>query len=494
MTRRIKWMARRRAGALMPVFSLPGAYGIGTLGRSAYEFIDFICEAGLSYWQVLPLGPAGKGYSPYSSPSSFAGNPLFIDWELAGQRFGGDIVPAKPASLPGRIDYASLSRQSDCVLRRAFARMDNDAAASVRHFAESRAWLADYALYEAIRADDTRQWHEWPEPLKRRDPSALSLARDRLRSQIDYHAFAQWLFFEQWSAVKAYANERGVAIVGDTPIYAALNSADVWADPGQFQLDDDLSPTEISGCPPDFFNADGQLWENPLYRWDVMERDGYDWWTRRLGAAAEMFDVTRIDHFRGFEAYYAIPSGASTARGGRWRPGPGYPFFERIKKALSDPEVIAEDLGDITPGVRKLLKRTGYPGMKVLQFAFDPDADSDYLPHKYERNCAVYTGTHDNDTSKGWYDGISAKERRFFRLYTNMGRLASPSWSMIRAAWSSAANTAIAPMQDFLELGGDCRVNVPGVADGNWGWRVREGLLTYGLAKKIRAITELYGR
>jgi 4-alpha-glucanotransferase len=421
---------------------------------------------------------------------------LFIDWELIAQRFGADILPIKPppASLPDRIDYALLTRQADSVLRRAFSRLDKDASSSVERFANSRAWLADYALYESILAADTRQWQSWPEKLKRRDPSALSTARERFRSETDYHSFVQWLFFGQWSAVKAYANERGIAIIGDIPIYAAMESADVWAAPLQFQLDGDLMPTEVSGCPPDFFNADGQLWENPLYRWDAMESDGYDWWTRRLGAASEMFDVTRVDHFRGFEAYYAIPAGDATARNGQWRQGPGYPFFEQLNKALGAPELIAEDLGDITAGVRKLLKRAGYPGMKVLQFAFDPGADSDYLPHKHDRNCVVYTGTHDNDTSAGWYAGISAKERRYFRQYNNMGRLASPSWAMIRAAWSSVANTAIAPAQDFLELGSDSRINVPGVAEGNWGWRMRGGQLTDELAVKIRAVTKLYGR
>jgi 4-alpha-glucanotransferase len=496
MTKRTRWITRRRAGVLAPVFSLPGAYGIGTLGRPAYEFIDFISAAGLSYWQVLPLGPVGKGFSPYSSPSSFAGNTLFIDWELLEQRFGGGIAPEKPApsSLPVRIDYASVIRQSDAVLRKAFARMDRVAVDNVERFANSHSWLRDYALYESIRAEDPRHWYHWPDGLKRREPAALGSALDRLRAEVDYRLFAQWLFFEQWSALKAYANERGVAIIGDIPIYAAMDSADVWVDPDQFQLGEDMTPIEVSGCPPDFFNADGQLWENPLYRWDAMAHDGYDWWTRRLGAASELFDVTRVDHFRGLEAYYAIPSGEATARNGRWRQGPGYPFFEKINKALGNPEVIAEDLGDITPAVKTLLKRTGYPGMKVLQFAFDPGADSDYLPHKYERNCVVYTGTHDNDTSLGWYNSISAKERRFFRQYVNMGRLASPSWAMIRAAWSSVANTAIAPMQDFLELDGGARINVPGVADGNWGWRMRDGLLTTELTEKVFKITELYGR
>ncbi|GHU71126.1 4-alpha-glucanotransferase [Clostridia bacterium] len=503
MTKKIKWTTRRRAGVLMPVFSLPGAYGIGTLGRAAYEFVDFISEAGLSYWQVLPLGPVGKGFSPYSSPSSFAGNPLFVDWDLVKQRLGGSTLPTEDAtsklsfgtgSNAGRIDYAGLIKRSDAALREAFAREGADAAAHVAQFTKSHAWLPDYALYEALRAEDPRHWYLWPRGLKRRDPAALDSARERLRAELDYHAFVQWLFFEQWAAIKAYANERGVAIVGDIPIYAAMDSADVWADPQQFQLNDDLMPTEVSGCPPDFFNADGQLWENPLYRWDEMKADGYDWWTRRLGAASELFDVTRIDHFRGLEAYYAIPATDTTARNGRWLIGPGYPFFEKINKALGSPEVIAEDLGDITPGVRKLLKKTGFPGMKVLQFAFDPTADSDYLPHNYERNSVVYTGTHDNDTTLGWYSGISAKEKRFFKQYVDMGRLGSPAWAMIRAAWSSVSNTAIAPMQDFLELGGDARINVPGVPDGNWGWRMPDGMLTKTLAAKIRTITELYRR
>ncbi|GHU69470.1 4-alpha-glucanotransferase [Clostridia bacterium] len=491
-----KWTSSRRSGILLPIFSLPSPYGIGTFGKAAYQFLDFLKAAGQSYWQVLPLGPVGKGHSPYSSPSSFAGNPLFIDWDLLTDK--GLLMPDECAALKpiefDKIDYLRMIERSGEVLRLAFTRVTPDMVAKVERFRHSHHWAEDYALYEAIRAEDSRHWYEWPEGLKRRDPAALSTARERLRGDIAYRLFTQWLFFEQWSALKAYANVNGIAIVGDIPIYAAMDSADVWANPGLFELDEDLNPIEESGCPPDFFNADGQLWENPIYRWDVMQQDGYDWWVRRLGAVAELFDVTRIDHFRGLEAFYAIPGGETTARNGQWRPGPGYPFFETINKALGNPEVIAEDLGDITSAVKRLLKRTGYPGMKVLQFAFNPGADSEYLPHKYERNCVVYTGTHDNDTSLGYFANAPAKERRFARQYLNMGRQASVPWTMIRAAWSSTANTAIAPIQDFLELGSEARVNVPGIAEGNWSWRMKPGALTDELADKIRVLTELYGR
>ena len=483
---------------MLPAFSLPSAYGIGTFGKAARDFVDFLDNAGQSYWQLLPLGPAGKGSSPYSALSSFAGNPLYIDLDTLTEQ--GLLDRSDYSELPWganveRVDYSAL-KQRDSVFRKAYSRVTTDIKAAIEKFRSGNAWLPDYALFMAVRSKEHPGfWYEWPKGLKYREEAAMSAARERLADEVGYWEFLQYEFFLQWNALKSRANKNGIAIIGDLPIYAAMDSADVWANPELFYLDENLLPVEVSGCPPDAFSEDGQLWENPLYRWELMERDGYSWWMRRLGAAVKTFDVTRIDHFRGFESYYAIPASESTARNGRWRQGPGIEFFQKAKAELNNPTFIAEDLGFLTDQVRRMLKRSGYPGMKVLQFAFNPQDKSEYLPFMYDKNCVVYTGTHDNDTAKGWYNSAPRSEKNFFRKYLDMrGRTASTPWAMVRAAWASPANTAVAQMQDFLELDSSARINVPGVANGNWSWRVRSGLFTDELAEKIRDITELYGR
>ena len=487
----------RKSGILLPVFSLPSPYGAGSLGGDARRFIDFLTNAGQSYWQVLPLNPAGKGNSPYSSTSSFAGDPLFIDLDCLAEQ--GLLNKSEYADIDfgqngPRIDYDKLAKRDE-VLRLAFSRAPDSLCKSIRTFADGQPWFDDYALYTAIRTvTGVREWSKWDEGLKRRDPTAIASARDRMRGETDYIAFLQYEFFLQWNAIKSYANKNGVEIIGDLPIYCSLDSADVWAAPQWFELDDDLAPTEVSGCPPDFFNEDGQLWENPLYRWNALKADKYAWWMARLGAAVSMFDITRIDHFRGFAGYYAIPAGEATARNGRWRKGPGADFFRTANKALNNPRFIAEDLGYLTDDVRELRSDSGYPGMKVLQFAFNPNDESEYLPHRYEHNCVVYTGTHDNDTVVGWYKALPHNEQRYFDAYSAIKHRESPAHAMIRLAWASVADTAIAPMQDVLELDRSARINMPGVAFGNWGWQMKSGAYTGRTEKGLREVTRIYDR
>ena len=394
----------RKAGVLMPISSLPSPWGIGTMGGAAREFIDFLAAAGQSFWQILPLGPTGYGDSPYQSFSSWAGNPYFIDLDdLTGE---GLLERREYQHLnwgddPARVDYGLLYRTRCPVLRKACARLPEREGDRFRRFCSDEAgWLEDYALFMALKERfGGRSWQEWPRPVRLREPAALEEARTQLAVEVDFWKGVQYLFCRQWKKLKAYANEKGISILGDLPIYTALDSADVWASPEQFQLDDQGCPTEVAGCPPDAFSEDGQLWGNPLFDWERMKGDGYQWWLRRAGYQLRLFDTLRVDHFRGFESYYAIPYGETTARNGRWRPGPGLDFFQAVNHTLGKQDIVAEDLGFLTPEVHRLLKETGYPGMKVLEFAFGSrELGSDYLPHCYPANCVVYTGTHDNDT------------------------------------------------------------------------------------------------
>ena len=393
----------------MPIFSLPSPYGIGTMGQAARDFLDFLQAGGQSYWQLLPVGPTSYGDSPYQSFSSFAGNPYFIDLDdLAAD---GLLEPSEYQNLdwgqPDKVDYGLLYAARYPVLRKAVKRLLAGPPADYQAFlSENSDWLDNYALFMAVKGEyGGVSWQEWPEGLRLRQDKALAGARARLEDEIRFWLGVQYLFFRQWDALKALAHQRGISIIGDLPIYVALDSADVWASPGQFQLDEDLAPTEVAGCPPDAFTADGQLWGNPLFDWEKMKEDGYRWWLRRIGFQFRLFDVLRIDHFRGFDEYYAIPYGDKTARNGRWKPGPGLDFFKTVNRELGRREIIAEDLGFLTDTVRKLLKNTGYPGMKVLEFAFDPkNRDSEYLPHRFQRNCVVYAGTHDNETIEGWLE------------------------------------------------------------------------------------------
>ena len=487
---------KRASGILMPVFSLPSPYGIGTFGKAAYDWVDFLADAKQTYWQVLPLGPTSYGDSPYQSFSAFAGNPYFIDPDLlvaAGLLTTQECVAAACGN-DAKVDYAALYETRFALLQQAFARFTDDTALDAfwhRH----KSWLDDYALYTAIKAaNGQRSWAEWPDDVRLRQPKALEKARRTLLREQRFCVFLQYLFFTQWDALKTYAEGKGVRIIGDMPIYVAMDSADVWANSGIFQLDENNLPTEGSGCPPDGFSADGQLWGNPLYRWDVLAQNGYDWWMRRLAASFELFDTVRIDHFRGLESYYAIPYGAPNARNGRWREGPGLDFIRAIQKQFRGRQIIAEDLGFLTPGVRQLLRRSGYPGMKVLQFAFDTREESDYLPHNYQKNCVVYTGTHDNDTMLGWLQTARRSDVRFARRYLDIHHRADEQWAFIRAAMASVADLAVIPMQDYLGLGSEARINTPSTLGGNWVWRMAPGGASETLAARIAGLCSLFGR
>ena len=490
----------RRAGVLMPVFSLPSPYGIGTMGAAAREFILFLEAAGQRYWQTLPLGPTSYGDSPYQSFSSRAGNPYFIDLdELAAE---GLLEREEYQGLdwgadPERVDYGLLYQTRYPVLRRACTRLLAGDRREFDHFCqEHRDWLEDYALFMAIKdSQGGVAWSQWPEGLRLRRPRELERARRELAEAVTFWKAVQYLFFRQWGALRAFAHVHHVDIVGDLPIYVSLDSADVWASPEQFQLDETLTPTEVAGCPPDGFSADGQLWGNPLFRWDRMREEGYRWWVDRVAFQFRLYDVLRIDHFRGFDEYYAIPYGEDTARNGRWRPGPGMEFFRAMEEKLGRPRIIAEDLGFLTPTVHQLLADTGFPGMRVLQFAFDSrDSTSAYLPHCFIRHCVAYTGTHDNDTIQGWMATAPAESVRRAREYLRLNRREGYHWGMLRSLWASVADLTVVQAQDLLGLGNEARINEPSTVGTNWLWRARTGVFTPRLAAKLRHEMELYGR
>lgn len=486
----------RAGGILLPVFSLPSEYGIGTFGRAAYEWVDFLKEAGQSFWQVLPLGPTGYGDSPYQSFSAFAGNPYLIDLELLQEQGLLTAEDCAPCRQPeGRaVDYAALYATRSGVLRKAFQRFQ-DWTALEEFRRQNRDWLEDYALYMALKEEHgQRPWNEWPRPLRLREGTALTAARTRLAQETAFYAFQQYEFFCQWEDLRAYANRNGVKIIGDVPIYVAMDSADAWAEREIFLLDGEGRPIEVAGCPPDAFSTDGQLWGNPLYRWEVLERDGYAWWLRRLRASFRLFDVVRIDHFRGLESFYAIPFGEATARRGRWCKGPGEDFIRVVRQTFGRGGIIAEDLGFLTPAVHRLLRKSGYPGMKVLQFAFDSREESDYLPHRYGRNCVVYTGTHDNDTTRGWFGQAPRADVRFARQYMGLKSGRDQCAQLVRLALASVADLAVIPLQDYLELGSEARINTPSTLGGNWVWRMEPGAADAALAERILALTKLYGR
>ena len=488
----------RESGILMHITSLPGPYGVGSMGKQAYAFVDFLDEAGQSYWQILPLNPTGYGDSPYQSFSACAGNPYLIDLDMLAE--DGLLLPQEPKAVnwgsnPSRVDFGALYRERGKLLHQAYSRFtpDSDYAA----FRQANAqWLDEYALFMALKEKNGgAPWLEWPEPLRLRDEAALDAARQACAQEIDYQCFVQYLFDKQWKALRAYANGKGVRIIGDVPIYVPLDSADVWANHELFQLDDARHPTVVAGCPPDGFTADGQLWGNPIYDWQAMAATGYDWWIKRLSAAARLYDVVRFDHFRGFESYWAVPAGDKTARNGKWVSGPGMEFIRAVQRALPDLDFIAEDLGFVTPEVRRLQQDSGYPGMKVLEFAFDSREESDYLPHLYPVESVCYTGTHDNVTLKQWFDEASRQDKAYAKAYLGLNRQEGFVWGMIRGGMGSVSRLFIAQMQDYLELGGEARMNFPGtLSSANWTWRAPEGFDSEALAKKIRHVTALYGR
>lgn len=490
----------RRSGILLPITSIPSKYGIGAFSKEAYEFVDFLEAAGQSYWQILPLGPTGYGDSPYQSFSTFAGNPYFIDLEVLieqGWLTIEECVAVDFGADEKYVDYAKIFQGRFALLWKAFQRSpyvkpEEDMDAFIEACKE---WLPDYALYMAVKNHyDGKSWIEWEEDIKLRKPDAINTYKEGFAEEIRFYEFQQFLFQKQWSLLKKYANDKKIEIIGDIPIYVAFDSADTWANPELFQLDENSTPIAVAGCPPDAFSATGQLWGNPLYRWDYHAETNYSWWMKRIAYCYELYDVVRIDHFRGFDEYYSIPYGDPTAEFGHWEKGPGYDIFSVLKTTLGKKNIIAEDLGYLTPTVIKLVKETGYPGMKVLQFAFDSREESDYLPHNYDHNCVVYTGTHDNDTTHNWYQVISNEDRKLAKAYLNLHNSKDVSWELIRSALASVADTAVIPIQDYLGLGKEARINTPSTLGFNWRWRLISGQLTKELAEKIRAFVKLYGR
>ncbi len=497
----------RRSGILLHPTSLPGRFGIGDLGHAAYRFVDFLAAAGQSYWQVLPLSPTGYADSPYQTLSAFAGNPMLISPEKLveiGHLSETDLedIPAFPDE---RVDFGPLIRYKTNLLDRAFANFRAHASASQRatfaRFCDEQAlWLDDLALFMALKeAHNLRPWHEWEPEVATRQPEALARWRESLAGEIENQKYRQWLFFEQWLAVKRYANERGIRFIGDIPIFVSLDSADVWANPHLFHFDENLRPTVVSGVPPDYFSETGQLWGHPLYRWEVVAQDGYAWWIARFRMAFTQADVVRIDHFRGFYNYWEVPAEEKTAINGRWLHGPGADLFRAVTAALGEVAIIAEDLGDFNEesraGVDALQAEFGYPGMKVLQFAFGGGPADPFLPHNFTRDCMVYTGTHDNDTIVGWYQVTSTEaERDYARKY--LGRDGSDvAWDLIRLAWATVANTAITTVQDLLSLGHGARMNTPStVGAPNWCWRLLPGALSDEVAARLLELTAIYGR
>lgn len=489
----------RASGILLPISSIPSRYGIGTFSKEAYEFVDFLAKAGQTYWQILPLGPTGYGDSPYQSFSTFAGNPYYIDLEQLiqeGLLTKKECEDCDFGENEAYVDYEKIYKSRFSLLRKAFEgsslEQDSEFTAFMR---ENEAWLPDYALYMAIKDSlSGRSFSQWEEDIRTRRKEALASYREKLKEEILFYEFQQYLFKKQWMKLKKYANDKGILIIGDIPIYVAFDSADTWANPELFQLDEKGFPTAVAGCPPDAFSATGQLWGNPLYRWEYHKETGYDWWMKRIAYCYELYDVVRIDHFRGFDEYYAIPYGNPTAEFGKWEKGPGYELFQVMKEKLGNKAVIAEDLGFLTPSVLKLVKKTGYPGMKILQFAFDSREESDYLPHNYTANSVVYTGTHDNDTTLGWLSVLNRQDKSFARKYLNIKTRKGIQWEFIRAALASVSNTAIIPMQDYLGLGSEARMNTPSTLGENWKWRMEKGQLTDALAEKIEHLCKLYGR
>ncbi|MCT4620338.1 MAG: 4-alpha-glucanotransferase [Marinisporobacter sp.] len=492
-------MITRSSGILMHITSLPSSYGIGTFGKEAYEFVDFLVKAGQKYWQLLPLGSTGYGDSPYQSFSAFAGNPYFIDFELLekdGLLEKEDYIDLDFGKDREKVDYEKLFKNKMLVLRKAFENGKEKYEEEMKSFQEeNNDWIEDYALYMAVKNEfQLKPWQEWDEDIKLRKEEAVSHYKKILKEEINYWVFLQFVFFKQWDNLKQYANKKGIRIIGDIPIYVAEDSADTWANSEIFLLDEEKKPIKVAGCPPDAFSATGQLWGNPIYRWDDLEEMGYGWWIHRIKGSYKLYDVLRIDHFRGFESFWQVPYGEETAVNGEWVKGPGNNLFHAIKNSLGDLDIIAEDLGYLTEEVINFREETGYPGMKVLQFAFDTREESDYLPHNYDKNCIVYTGTHDNDTVCGWFENARKSDVDFSIKYLKLNEEEGYHWGFIRGAWSSVGNLAVAQMQDFLGLGTEARMNIPSTIGGNWQWRVKKEDLTDELAEKIDTITKLYGR
>ena len=487
----------RASGILMPVFSLPGPFGIGTLGSEATAFVDFLAEAKQTYWQILPIGPTGYGDSPYQSFSAFAGNPYFIDFRLLaadGYLTAEELPAAQPVDT---IDYGALYNQRPVLLKKAVDRLLAAPFPAYEAFCAAQSfWLEDYALFMAVKAEQGQAGlADWPDALRCREPEAIAAAKARLADQISYHKAVQFFFYTQWNALKAYANRKGVLLVGDIPIYVSPDSSDLWTHPELFQTDGQMHLTHVAGCPPDAFAADGQLWGNPLYDWPAHKVTDFDWWKQRMKHATSIYDVVRIDHFRGFESYYSIPAGSTTAAGGHWEKGPDRDFIHAMQQTLGGGNIIAEDLGYLTPEVKAMLAESGYPGMKIMQFAFDSRESGNYLPHTYHRNSVVYTGTHDTPTFVQFLNEARLEEASYARRYLRLREEEGLGWGVISGAWASGSYLAIAPLQDVLGLGADARMNTPGtMGDHNWSWRVRSEALNPYVSGKLREITRTYRR
>ncbi len=491
---------RRSSGILMPVSALPSRHGIGTLGAEAYKFIDFLSESSQSYWQLLPLGPTGFGDSPYSSFSSFAGNPYFIDLDILekeGILTKNEIKKADLILNDEKCDYGTLYLTRFDLLRKGYERAWNMLEKEISQFRlDNASWIENYALYMALKSHFSMKcWTQWDdEGAKARQTETLEKYRCELKCDIEFYIFIQYLFYKQWNELRTYAAEKGIRFIGDIPIYVPLDSADVWSEQQFFMLDEKYLPIEVAGVPPDAFSEDGQLWGNPVYNWDAMINDGYGWWIRRIGSAAKMYDVIRLDHFRGFESYWSVPYGEKTAVNGKWVKGPGYPFIKVITEWFSDISFIAEDLGVITDEVSELLEKSAFPGMKVLEFAFDSKGGSDYLPHNCIDNSVCYIGTHDNETVSGWLTSSKKKDVEFAEKYCSITKEEGWQFGLIRSGMSTRSLLFIVQMQDLLCLPADCRMNTPGTSLGNWQWRMKKGAITKKLTKKLSEYTKRYGR
>jgi 4-alpha-glucanotransferase len=489
----------RASGIILHPTSLPGPYGIGDLGPAAYRWLDWLAGSGCTLWQVLPLGPTGYGDSPYQCFSAFAGNPYLISPELLLEQ--GLLIPDDLSDVPEwddqKVDFGRLYLWKPALLEKAFHRFTAKPVSFQSDFdsfcAENATWLDDYALFMALKeTQGGGSWDSWPVALRLRDPSVLGVVRTSLADLIVRSSFYQFLFFRQWKAVRSYAHEKGLQIIGDIPIFVAYDSSDVWAHPELFYLDENGNPTVMAGVPPDYFSPTGQLWGNPLYKWEIHKASGYHWWLDRIRSALKLVDILRVDHFRGFAGYWEIPAGNPTAEIGRWIPGPGADLFNGIQENLGSLPILAEDLGVITPDVVDLRNQFGLPGMKILQFAFS-GPENPFLPHSYPQNCAVYTGTHDNDTSRGWYESAPEGEKDFARRYLQVDG-SHFTWDLIRHAWSSVAVFSVAPMQDLLDLGTEARMNYPSRLGGNWEWRMTAEALSSDLQGKIKELNWLYQR
>jgi 4-alpha-glucanotransferase len=498
----IKIKFKRKSGILLHPTSLPGEYGIGSLGEEAYEFIDFLILSKQKLWQILPLGPTGYGDSPYQCYSAFAGNPLLISLKKLREEglLTADDLKTSENFEEECVDYGQVINFKLPLLEKAFneffSSLNKVDKKKFRRFCRNnKDWLDDYSLFMALKEYFAgKPWFEWEERIKLREQEAINSYKEELKNRIRFRKFIQYIFFKQWKELKAYANQNCIKIIGDIPIFVAADSADVWANPDLFDLDENGQPVNVAGVPPDYFSKTGQLWGNPLYDWDKLKESNYQWWLDRFKLMFELVDIVRLDHFRGFEDYWSVPSGEKTAINGEWKQGPGKDFFKKIEDELGKLPIIAEDLGMITSEVKELRDYFELPGMKILQFAFDPEEESDYLPHNYKKNSVVYTGTHDNDTTLGWYQKLDSETRKYLFEYLNVENDDNICWDLLRIAWSSVAVFAIVPLQDILELGSEARMNIPGQVGGNWQWRYRKEMLSENIIEKVKKLTRIYCR